>query len=386
MQQSFARVDPGRDHDFCRLSRREFVALVGGAGMGILFGGAGAPARADEASALSDEFRAASEDFGVPEKLLKAVGYVNTRWEMPPPEDCEYEPGQLHQRGEYGIMQLAQNPWRSTLAEAAELTGIGQDRLKSERPANIRGGAALLAKLAEQGRVDVEGEGLGADAQDRTELNAWTAAVEEYGGIGLYAQEVYEVLRRGAARTTTTGEKIHLPPVAVDVPGTVEALGRGADYRRARWKGAQRNNYTRSRRERTYNISKIVIHVVEGSASSAVRTFRDPNRYASAHYVVADSGKIFQCVRHKDIAWHCGDWYYNCRSIGIEHAGWGRYKGTWSRKKMKASARLTAYIMRRHKISLKRKNFFKHRELSATKCPGRHFSFKRYFKYVRRYM
>jgi hypothetical protein len=44
-----------------------------------------------------------------------AMGYVNTRWEMPPPEASDYIPGDIHGRGAYGIMQLVQNPWEDTL-------------------------------------------------------------------------------------------------------------------------------------------------------------------------------------------------------------------------------------------------------------------------------
>ncbi len=38
---------------------------------------------------LAAEFRAASEEHGVPEDLLLAMGYVNTHWEMPPPVGYE---------------------------------------------------------------------------------------------------------------------------------------------------------------------------------------------------------------------------------------------------------------------------------------------------------
>lgn len=364
---------PGEPIDeFGGMNRREFFKLAAGVGAGAMILGA-LPNRAlAEVSALGKELREAGSEYGIPHQLLKAMAYVNTQWEMPPPEDCVYRPRDLHHRGEYGIMQLAQNPSRNTLATAAELTGIDEERLKSDRVANIRGGAALLASLA---------------GQDKPEgLDAWRGVVEEYGGIDLYANEVYDVLQRGATLTISTGETVSLVPQNVEVPVVFEAMGKNTAYGRARWMGAARSNYTSSRREKSYNISKIVIHVVEGSAAAAVRTFKDPNMNVSAHYVIAADGRVIQCVRHRNIAWHCGDWYYNCRSIGIEHAGWGRYKKTWRRRKMKASARLSAYLCRRHNISLKRKNFLKHRELSSTQCPGPHFSMKRYFRFVRRYL
>jgi hypothetical protein len=97
------------------------------------------------------EFGAAAEKYEVPEELLLAMGYVNTRWEMPPPDASDYEKGKPKEgspesRGSYGIMQLVQNPSEDTLGEAAGLTGISEERLKTDRARNIRGGAAVLAE------------------------------------------------------------------------------------------------------------------------------------------------------------------------------------------------------------------------------------------------
>jgi hypothetical protein len=46
-----------------------------------------------------------------------AMGYVNTRWEMPQPEANAYERGDPHGWGSYGIMALVQNPYSDTLGE-----------------------------------------------------------------------------------------------------------------------------------------------------------------------------------------------------------------------------------------------------------------------------
>lgn len=101
---------------------------------------------------LDAEFEAAAKKYEVPKELLLAMGYVNTRWEMPAPEVSDYEeaePGEgaPEARGSYGIMQLVQNPSEDTLGEAATLTGISEERLKKDRARNIRGGAAVLAQI-----------------------------------------------------------------------------------------------------------------------------------------------------------------------------------------------------------------------------------------------
>ena len=72
------------------------------------------------------------------------------------------------------------------------------------------------------------------------------------------------------------------------------------------------------------SIKYLTIHYV-GAVSSAKNNcayFYSTYRGASAHYFV-DDNSIWQCVKDKDIAWHCGaNYYYNgCRnsnSIGIE--------------------------------------------------------------------
>jgi hypothetical protein len=137
------------------INRRNFLRL-GGTGLAgvIVLGsvGVGTVLAQREPSPreapLVAEFRVAAEEYGVPMELLMAMSYVNTRWEMPPPGANAYVAGDLHGWGSYGIMALVQNPYSDTLGEASRLTGIPEERLKRDRAANIRGGAALLASAA----------------------------------------------------------------------------------------------------------------------------------------------------------------------------------------------------------------------------------------------
>jgi hypothetical protein len=94
--------------------------------------GPGTSAGAQTDSSLDAEFEAAAESYGLPKELLLAMGYVNTRWEMPPPEASEHEAREIKEgspeaRGAYGIMQLVQNPSRDTLGEAAALTEASEE-------------------------------------------------------------------------------------------------------------------------------------------------------------------------------------------------------------------------------------------------------------------
>ena len=193
-----------------RMGRRKFLRL-GGVGLAgaVLLGTTGGRVLAQSGSSLEAEFEAASREFGVPAELLLAMGYVNTRWEMPPPEASEYEPGDPHGRGAYGIMQLVRNPSTDTLGEAARLTGIPEERLKTDRAANIRGGAALLAES--QGRKPARlGDWLGAVGGGGGNGKEYRA-VAGVGAGGLYADQVREALRKGASETTKKGERVTLP-------------------------------------------------------------------------------------------------------------------------------------------------------------------------------
>ena len=194
------------------IDRRRFLKLSGaGIAGAILLSTIGAGGVfAQPASQLEQEFAEAAEKYAVPVEILLAMGYVNTRWEMPPPQASPYESGEVEGRGTYGIMALVRNPTADTLGEAARLTGIPEAELKTDRRANITGGAALLARsqgekpprLSEWfGAVDGEG-GNGKTYE----------AVAGVGGGGLYVDQVIDTLRSGAEAEISTGEKIVLRP------------------------------------------------------------------------------------------------------------------------------------------------------------------------------
>jgi hypothetical protein len=195
--------------DFLRLSGVGLlgVALFGSVGAGTVFAQNGSR----PGPSLAAEFGEAAREYGVPMELLMAIGYVNTRWEMPPPETNAYERGNPHGRGSYGIMALVQNPYSDTLGEASRLTGILEEELKINRAANIRGGAALLARSA-GGYVPGDLSGLfGAVAGRGLAAGQDYAAVSGIGGGELYAEQVFEVLRTGASKTISSGEVVSLP-------------------------------------------------------------------------------------------------------------------------------------------------------------------------------
>jgi len=197
------------------MNRRRFLKLsgVGIAGASLLgvMGSGSALAREPSTDAsLVGEFEQAATEYGVPKGLLMAMGYVNTRWEMPPPGASEYEPGSLHGWGGYGIMHLVKNPSADTLGAASKLTGIPEDKLKTDRRANILGGAALLAASQGRDKPTRLGEWFGAVAGRGRAPSKPFEATSGVGGGELFAEQVFGVLKAGASATTRNGERIVL--------------------------------------------------------------------------------------------------------------------------------------------------------------------------------
>jgi hypothetical protein len=185
------------------MDRRRFLKLSGaGLAGATLLGGFGPGALAQTDASLAKEFRTAATEHNVPVELLLAMGYYNTLWEMPPPQASDYEEGELHGRGDYGVMQLEQNPFRDTLGRAASLASVTEEEIKNNRTANVRAGAALLADIAGESRPN--------------DLEGWQDIVAEYAGSDLYAAEVFETLAEGASTETLSGESLTLASQSVE--------------------------------------------------------------------------------------------------------------------------------------------------------------------------
>jgi hypothetical protein len=198
------------------MDRRDFLRLSGAGLAAVALLGSVRTVFAQEkkpspGSAIVAEFKEAAEEYGVPMALLMAMGYVNTRWEMPLPGANVYAAGDPHGWGSYGIMALVQNPISDTLGEASRLTGIPEEVLKTDRAANIRGGAALLAASRGPGKPAHPNAWYRAVAGRGLAGGIGYAAVSGIGGGQLYAEQVFEVLQTGASGTTFNGENVVLP-------------------------------------------------------------------------------------------------------------------------------------------------------------------------------
>ncbi|HTE57346.1 MAG TPA: peptidoglycan recognition family protein [Verrucomicrobiae bacterium] len=347
------------------------------------------------------DFAVASTEFGVPQEILMAVSYNQTRWEN--------HKGRPSASGGYGLMHLTseaesedgrgdphrprQNRHSSrkhTLDEAAAQLQVSVETLKHDDRQNIRGGAAILAKYGRETN----------DGQEPTHVDEWYGAVAKIAdspdqeSAEDFANDVYNTVQNGAARHTEDGQSVSMPgrPVRPN-RSRVERLrlprsGRHTNQQQnqtecprtiickfvpARF--AQNNpndpvdygNYDQAHRPNDMKVKYIVIHDTEGSYQSAIDWFRDPASYVAAHYVIRSSdGEVTQMVKNEDVAWHAGNWYVNMHSIGVEHEGIATEGAAWYTEAMyRSSAKLVRYLAEKYNVPLDREHIVGHSQYHA---------------------
>ncbi|MGE7436653.1 N-acetylmuramoyl-L-alanine amidase [Kitasatospora sp. NPDC001175] len=376
---------------------------------------AGAAAPADQL--LQRQFAAAAAEFKVPQRLLLALAYQQTRWEShrgQPSTTGNYGPLGLTQvdvaavnaaaeraqaetrgRGDDrplpqrsatpAARRLVDSPALHTLDAAAELIHRPAGQLRSDPTQNLRGGAALLARY----QRDVGGP-------HSADPGAWYGAVARFGAGSatgpegtaagrVFADRVYRTVRTGASRATSEGARVTLPaapglvvtrppgqPVARaerQTPECPESLG--CDFVPAAYALTDPNdptsygNYNPANRpDDGQQIRWIVIHDTESNYAGALAAFQDPREQAAAHYLVrASDGQVTQLVRTRDIAWHSGNKTVNMHSVGIEHEGFAlpEDRPTWySEQLYQSSAELVRYLAARFGVPLDRQHIIGH--------------------------
>lgn len=207
------RYSQGSSGSESRMMRRgDFLKLGASfiAGAAVIWGvPGGASAQQSSLSTLTAEFTRAARQYVVPVEILLAMGYVNTRWEMPYPGSGYYRRGNPEGRGTYGMMALVQNPSSDTLGAAARLTGLSEESLITDRFSNILGGAALLADSQGTPKPSALGGWYGA-VSGSGGYGTIYSAVAGVGGGTLYADQVFSAIQSGATKLLNTGEHINL--------------------------------------------------------------------------------------------------------------------------------------------------------------------------------
>jgi N-acetyl-anhydromuramyl-L-alanine amidase AmpD len=363
---------------------------------------ASAAARPADPGALQAAFAAAAREFDVPEPILLAVSYSLSRWDD--------HAGAPSVAGGYGPMHLIARAARpalggrgdnapragalaapgagpDTLERAAALLGLNPARLATDPAQNIRGGAALLAQYAR------------STGAAPAHLGDWYGAVAAYSGAGEalpaldFADVVFATIRQGAARTTSTGQRVTLaaqavapnrdtarglalrqsPPAAPECPADLDCLFVPSTHLpNSATDPTDYGNFDfASRPDPGLELRYIVIHNTEIDYNLTLRVFQTPSTYVSAHYVLRSfDGQVAQMVKTKNVAWHAGNWYFNTHAIGIEHEGLAIDGATWYSEPMyRASAQLVRYLAQRYHIPIDRAHILGHDEIPGP-TPG----------------
>ena len=122
-------------------------------------------------------------------------------------------------------------------------------------------------------------------------------------------------------------------------------------------------------------IEKIFVHHMAGNLTVKQCGNVFDNRQASAHYGV-NGKEIGLYVNESDTAWHCGNWNYNTRSIGIELANDGGANWHVSDTTIETAIKLIADICQRNGIKSliytgdMSGNLCMHKWVCSTSCPG----------------
>ena len=301
---------------------------------------------------------ASCEQQGVPSQLVWAVASVEGGLVLPAQrvvDPNDHVPVA-------GILELRHGAFDS-LARGAALLDTTEGALRQDTLLGTRAGIAVLAELGRQ-----SGAQLG-------ELSSWHAAVATLSGHRTaaqredYARRVFVVLAAGATLPTASGETVtirrHAFPALDLSPPIVATQGLTPQFPGAVWFDTpQANKWTPGR---TTVIDRIVIHDTEGGWDASVSTLQNDGG-KSVHYLIdADGSRVGQFILESDTGWHAGDWYWNQRSVGIEHVGYASQ--TFQRALYLKSVDLVNSIRSRHTIPLDRQHIAGHYQVPGPNPP-----------------
>lgn len=304
------------------------------------------PANAEITTPFDAEYRAASEEFGVPFELLRGMGAAQTD---------HHRVDRTHsESGQAGVMGLQPD----ALAEAARLLNLSEETVATDDLANIRGAAALIADRRLRGET-------------------WNGAALAAAGLTDESLRA-RWLRKYARHLKAAGELVPEEP-----PSSIGSAAFAGEYPSAGFTPANSGNYTNASRGLS-DVNYVVIHDVEGSYEGCISWFQNPAANVSAHYVVANEGDITQMVWEGDIAWHAGNWSYNEQSVGIEHEGYASDPDSYPETMYVASAQLTRYLTDKYAIPRTRDYVIAHAQVpgSTHTDPGPYWEWDHYMELV----
>ena len=304
---------------------------------------------------IDAEFMAAAKEFDVPPEILKAVGYVESQWQMVEGQEefDGFAPA-------FGTMALR----GANISDAANLLGVDEDTVTTHRPTNIRAAAALLDQKATAQKIE------------RADLGAWAPAVAELAGIGdrnaaidYIHYDVFGLIQNGLVVMDNDGNVISEIAAEPDVDPNYEkhdgpTLATNPDYKGAIFRASP--NFSSRPASASGKIKLVIIHTCEGAYSGCWGWLVQKKSGVSAHYVVKEDGsEISQLVQESKKAFHIAATYKkslnggqeaslegvsgNSFTVGIEHAGFGK-QNAWNPNLIAQSAKLVCDITKRNSV------------------------------------
>ncbi|MFF9426774.1 N-acetylmuramoyl-L-alanine amidase [Streptomyces sp. NPDC014746] len=378
-------------------------------------------------TSLQQQFANAAREFDVPQSVLMAVSYQQTRWEShdgepsvtgaynvmgltkvdPEDVDTKVTDEQLDHFNGSGRPEIAKSfdreklrrvlqkkmavdtddPALHTLDKGAELIDSSTEAVQNDTSASIRAGAALLADYQKQAGAE-----LSEDPGD------WYPAVARYGqssdrkGADLFAERVFDSIKNGERALTVEGDQVALPaapsvepvkpsnvPLAAAFASTAAtALPECPPSLNCKVKlsvpnsSGQKNYTAGDRPNQGVDIRQIVIHDTEGPFQASLDVLTDPTWSGSAHYLIkASDGQVTQILENKNLAWHAGNWTLNMHSIGVEHEGYAIKEGSWyTEPQYRSSAQLVKYLADTYQVPIDREHIIGHDEVALQTDAG----------------
>lgn len=322
-----------------------------------------APMEADLGStsgALALAFDHAATRASVPRDLLVAIARVEDGLEVPALREVD-DDVEEHTIAAAGPLMLRRGKL-DTLARGAALTSAKVVDLRRDADLALDAGALVLAELARQ---------TGAATGDDATFATWQKALEEMSGYAddahreEYAHRVFATLARGGRFTGRDGETVVLRPhdlpasLTVSVSTTLKTMA-VAQFPGAEFFPTSCGNGKCTLGRAGAKVEYIVVHDTEGGWDASVATLQnDPGK--SVQYIVGTDGRVGQFVTEDTTAYHAGNFYFNQRSVGIEHVGYATKP--FSEAEYAASAKLVDYLAKKYGVAKDRAHVIGHDQI-----------------------
>jgi N-acetyl-anhydromuramyl-L-alanine amidase AmpD len=328
--------------------RRGFALL-------LVVAGCGAPWPA--AGPLASHVIASAERHGVPADLMLAIAAAEGGLLLPKLRVVRAD----DEVPVAGVLELRHGRFDS-LRRGAELMGTSELALRADTDLGTEAGARVLAEL------------LRRSGSIRAALEELSGLGEERQRIG-YAAEVLGILQSGGVFPARDGEQVVIAPhpeVAVPEPESFRQAASGPpDFPGAIWLTTScTGKCDENRPDGNDAVDMILVHDTEGGWNASVATLQyDAGK--SVHYIIdADGSRVGQFIPETYTGWHAGNYFYNKRSVGIEHVGYAANKAGYDAKLYQKSAELVASIRSRFTVPLDRAHVVGHYQVpDGTRIP-----------------